>query len=452
MSTPHARTPWPTLPAILALLLASFAHAQDRPLAFTNATLIPVSSPDIENGTLVVHRGRILAVGGPNTPIPPDATRVDARGKVIMPGLVDTHSHIGGGSGADRSATIQPSVRILDSINPFDSGFRRAVAGGLTTLNVMPGSGHLLSGQTIYLKLRAAPSSDADDHRPARTIEDLMIRDQAGIAMGGLKMANGTNPMGAPPFSATRARHAALVREQFIRAQEYRRRMNSDRKPERNLSLEALVEVLEGRRIVHHHTHRADDIATVLRLQREFGFRVVLHHVSEAHKLAPEIAAAAPAEPKGPGVIGCSAIIVDSPGGKLEAAELILETPGVLERAGVNTALHTDDWITDSRLFLRMGALAVRAGMSRQAALRALTLAGAEMLDLEDRIGSLEPGKDADFVVLSGDPFSLYTRVEQTWVEGTLVFDLSRPADRLHAVGGYGAGRDQEPYFCCFGN
>lgn len=167
--------------------------------------------------------------------------------------------------------------------------------------------------------------------------------------------------------------------------------------------------------------------------------------------MAPEIAAAAPKAPKAPGVIGCSAILVDSPGGKLEAAELVLETGGVLESAGVNTALHTDDWITDSRFFLRMGALGVRAGMSREAALRSLTLAGAEMMDIEHRVGSLEPGKDADFIILSGDPFSTYTKVEQTWVEGTLVFDRARPADLLHAVGGYAAGRDQDPYFCCYG-
>src|SRR5690606_14573333 len=120
--------------------------------------------------------------------------------------------------------------------------------------------------------------------------------------------------------------------------------------------------------------------------------------------------------------------------------ELSLETGAVLERAGVDVAFHTDDWITDSRLFARSAALAVRAGMSRDKALEALTLAGARMLDLADRVGSLEVGKDADFVILDGDPFALRTRVQETWVEGTKVFDLEDPADRLHAEGGYGAG------------
>ena len=181
----------------------------------------------------------------------------------------------------------------------------------------------------------------------------------------------------------------------------------------------------------------------MLRLAQEFDFRVVLHHVSEAWKVADEIAAAgAP----------CSVILVDSPGGKLEASDVSFRTGGVLERAGVNVAFHTDDWITDSRLFLRMAALAVRAGMSREGALRALTLAGAEMMDMGDRTGSLEAGKDADIVVLDGDPFSVYTKVLETWVEGERRFDRTDAKDRLYAEGGYGASHDIDPYFCCFGN
>ena len=166
------------------------------------------------------------------------------------------------------------------------------------------------------------------------------------------------------------------------------------------------------------------------------GFRVVLHHVSEGWKVAEEIAAAE---------IPCSIIVVDSPGGKPEARELVLETGGVLERAGVSVAFHTDDYITDSRLFLRSPALAVRAGMSREAALAGVTLAAAEMIDLGDRVGSLTPGKDADFVLLSGDPLSVYTQVLETWVEGERVFDRADPDDLLVATGGFGAG-DPRPF------
>jgi imidazolonepropionase-like amidohydrolase len=421
--------------ALFALALGPAPFGRAEPIAFENARLIPVDAPEIESGVLLIEDGKIVAVGpAADVGIPPGARRIDASGKTIMPGLVCTHSHLGGIGGADGSAPIQPDVRVSDSINIRAPGFRRAVAGGLTTLNLMPGSGHLLSGQTIYVKLR-----------DAGTIEEAAIRNPDGSIAGGLKMANGTNSMRAAPFPGTRGKSAALVREQFIKAREYQAKCerfadDPEKRPARDLGLECLAEALSGKRVIHHHTHRHDDIMTVLRLQREFGFRVVLHHVSEGWRVAEEIAAAgAP----------CSVILVDSPGGKLEAANLIFETGGVLERAGVLTAYHTDDWITDSRVFLRMAALGVRAGMSREGALASVTLAGAKMLDLEERIGSLTPGKDADFAILSGDPFSVYTKIEQTWVEGNQVFDRADPNDRLYAVGGYGAGEEAKPYLCC---
>lgn len=416
---------------------ASAPAAEDRQ-AFVGARLLTISGGEIEDGVLVVADGRIEAVGSrAEVSIPVDAAmhQFDA-GMVIMPGLVDTHSHISRAWAADRSEPIQPDVSVIDAIDVRDSGLQRSQAGGITTANLMPGSGHLLSGQTLYLKLK-----------DGNTIDELLIHDENGWAMGGMKMANGTNSRKEPPFPGTRGKSAALVREQFVRAVEYRDKLaraadDPDKAPERDLGLEALLEVLAGKRIVHHHTHRHDDILTVLRLRDEFGFRVVLHHVSEGWKVADEIAAAG---------VPSSIIVVDSPGGKLEARDLVFETGGVLERAGAAVAYHTDDWITDSRLFLRSPAFGVRAGMSREGALKAVTLAAAEMLDLGHRIGSLEVGKDADFIVLSGDPLSVYTRVEQTWVEGEQVFDRSRDDDRLWAVGGYGAGEPREVDLCCYG-
>ena len=147
--------------------------------------------------------------------------------------------------------------------------------------------------------------------------------------------------------------------------------------------------------------------------------------------------------------VPCSVILVDSPGGKQEAIDIAYRTGRVLDEAGAMVAFHTDDLITDSRWFRRMPALAMRAGLDRQTALESLTLHGAAMLDLDDRIGSLEAGKDADFVVLDGDPFSIYSKTLETWVEGRKVFDLSNPKDRLYAVGGPGAGQPQRPYLCC---
>ncbi len=416
-------------------MLAPISAAQQTPVAFTGAHVIPITGPAIPDGVVVVQGGKITAIGPTNNvTIPPDAERIDAAGKVIMPGLIDTHSHVGGGWAADGSAPIQPDVRVLDSINVRDSGFIRCRAGGLTTLNIMPGSGHLLSGQTIYAKLRKAS-----------TIDDFLIRDDQGRILGGMKMANGTNSQREAPFPGTRSKSAALVRQKYIKAQEYRKKLQQgaadpEKMPDRDLELEGLVEVLEGRRVVHHHTHRADDIVTVLRLKQEFGFKLVLHHVSEAWKIPDEIAKAQ---------VPCSVIVVDSPGGKIEAMNMNLATGAILDKAGVMVGFHTDDWITDSRLFFRSAALAVRAGMSRDKALHALTLAGAKMIELDHRIGSLEVGKDADLIVLSGDPLSVYTKVLQTYVEGVKVFDRTDPNDLLFAVGGYGAGRDQVSHVCC---
>ncbi len=414
-----------TLSAALvgAVAAAGALGAQEQPHAFRGATLLPIAGQPIQNGVLVVQGGKITAIGGADTPIPAGAVVHDATGKTIMPGLVDTHSHIGGGDGGDRSTPMHPSVRILDAIDARDDGIQKAQAGGITTVNVMPGSGLLLSGQTVYLKLR-----DGND------IYDLAYcRDVLRDICGGMKMANGTNPRGEPPFPGTRARAASMMRERFVRAQEYRdkarRAGGLDKVTPRVLEMEGLVEVLDGRRTVHFHTHRADDILTALRLAQEFGFRIVLHHVSEAWKVADDIARAGAAS---------SIIVVDAPGGKLEAIDTRYENGVALERARALVGFHTDDGITDSRWFLRQAGLGVRAGMSRERALEAMTIAGARMLGLQDRVGTLERGKDADFVVLSGDPFSVYTRVEQTWVEGSKVFDFADANDRMYAVGGFG--------------
>jgi len=414
---------------LLVLATATAVSAETR--AFVNARIIPISGAPIEKGTLVVTDGKIVAVGASGAvKIPGGATTVDLAGKTVMPGLVDSHSHIGSPAGGDSSAPIQPDVRVLDAIDVRAMSIRRAQAGGITTANVMPGSGHLLSGQTLYLKLRKGS-----------TIDDLEIQLPDGRMAGGLKMANGTNSIranGTGPFPGTRAKSAALVREQFVKAVEYRDKVhkaNGDatKMPSRDLAMEALVEVLDGKRTVHFHTHRHDDIVTVIRLSQEFGFKPVLHHVSEGWKVADEIAKAG---------LFASVIVIDSPGGKQEALENKMSTAAVLDKAGVVVGFHTDDYITDSRIFLRSAGLAVRAGLPRDKALYAMTMAGARMLGLDSRLGSLESGKDADFIVLSGDPLSVYTHVEQTWVEGKKVFDRSVPEDRLVATGGYGMGRD----------
>ena len=273
-----------------SIFLCAAALAQEKPIAFINAKIIPITGAPIEQGILIVQNGKIVTVGDARTVrLTADLQKFDLAGKVIMPGLIDTHSHIGEGSGADGSGPIQPEVRLLDGLNPRAASIQRARSGGITTANVMPGSGHLNSGQTLYLKLRDG----------AIKIDDLLIWETAGRYAGGIKFANGTNPLraGGGNFPGTRARSAALVRDQFIKAKDYQAKVakagnDAAKLPPRDLAMEALVEVLEGKRVVHFHTHRHDDIMTVLRLQKEFGFKVVLQHVSEAWKVAEEIAKA----------------------------------------------------------------------------------------------------------------------------------------------------------------
>lgn len=408
----------------LALLIPCTSIAQEGPQVFRGAKIIPIAGDEIASGVLVVEDGKILAVGPEGSvDIPSDATVVDVSGKVIMPGLVDTHSHIGEGDGGDRSSALHPDVRILDAINPRSDTFKKALAGGITSVNVMPGSGHLMSGQTLYLKLRKA-----------NVIEDMLfVDDPVNEVAGGLKMANGTNPLGEGAFPGTRAKSAAMVRELFIKARDYQDKIekadgDEEKMPKRDPGMEALIEVLEGKRIVHHHTHRHDDILTAIRLSKEFGYRLVLHHVSEAWKVADQIAEAD---------IPASIIVLDSPGGKMEAVDIKYSNGPELEEAGALVGYHTDDGITDSRVFLRSAAFGVRAGMSRKSALEAVTIANAKMMDIEERVGTLEQGKDADFIILSGDPLSVYTHVEQTWVEGKKRFDRSDAEDKKYATGGY---------------
>ena len=457
---------------LMTVLLAGMptAQAQDpppKPLVLQGATIYTVTQGVIQTGTIIIQAGKITAVGptGEIT-IPADATVKDLSGQVIIPGLVDTHSHIGVASRPhvaahadtnEMTGPVQSGLRALDAISPADPGIRMAQAGGITTANIMPGSGNVVGGQTAYVKYRGY------------TIDDMLIHPTGSNSVqGGMKMANGENPKQAygsqKKAPATRMAVAALQRQLFVKAQNYQKKWEAyaqaqqqaqkqgqdqdaqaateestkgpAKEPERDLTLEPVVEILQGKRMVHFHTHRADDILTALRLADEFGFKLVLQHVTEGYKVAQEIARRN---------VPCSIIVLDSPGGKHEAAQFAFANASVLEKAGVTVAIHTDDPVTDSRFLLRAAALAVRGGMSEEGALKALTIHGAKMLDLQDRVGSVEVGKDADLVVLSGPPFSVYSQVLATYVEGAVVFDRNRPDDKRYATGGFAvAGRYPE--------
>jgi imidazolonepropionase-like amidohydrolase len=429
-------------------LLLGLAHAGEA-VVFIGATVHPVSGPPIEDAVLVFGRdGKIQELrAGATGALPASAEVVDLTGKHVIPGLVDTHSHVGGGRLHDSLKPMQPGISAVDAIDPSHVSVARARAGGLTTINVMPGSGKLMGGQTAYLKLREGNIVDdlllCPEPPAAGEGEGPPLR-RAGVC-GGMKMANGTNPQGKGGDPRSRMGAAFLQRQAFAEAKALHDQTvawqdadeagwSDKKKARKGLELpgldteqRAMLQVLDGTRTVHFHTHRTDDIVTALRLQEEFGFRLVLQHVSEGWKVA---------ELLGERQAMLSLILVDSPGGKEEAVEHTPSNAAAMEQAGALVALHTDDPITDSRLFLRMAGIAVRGGMTEAGALAALTLNPAKMMGLDDRVGSIEHGKDADLVVLSGPPLSTWTQVEQTWVEGTKVFDRSRPADHALAVGG----------------
>lgn len=391
---------------------------QDKVIVFTGARILPITSPPIDNGTIILKNDKILAVGK-DIAIPANARVVDATGKVIMPGIVDTHSHVGAsGDTNERSKKVNPELRILDSFNPSDPKIKVALAGGITTVNVMPGSGNVIGGQTIYIKLTGD------------TVDDMLVPG----SIGGMKFANGTNPKGEKAPN-TRMATAAMAREAFYKAKAYIDKRNAAAKdpkkdpPEFDIGNQAMAEILEGKRILHFHSHRMDDIATVLRLKKEFGFRLVIQHGTESYKLADMLANTKD--------VYVSHILIDSHGGKHETMELRIDGAAILEKAGVKLALHSDDGVIDSRFLIRTAGLAMRGGLSRQGALEALTINGAKMLDLADSVGSLEVGKDADLAIFDGDPLSLYSKVLETWINGEKVYDFTDPKQRLFATGGY---------------
>ncbi|MBX9585085.1 MAG: amidohydrolase family protein, partial [Gemmataceae bacterium] len=405
-----------------------------NPLVLSNLTLYTgAADGPIPNAMLVVADGKVVYAGPADKApaLPVGGASRDLKGAVVIPGLVDTHSHVGiyprpavpaHSDGNETSGPAQPGLRALDSILPDDPGVRMATAGGVTTANIMPGSGNVIGGQTLYVKLRG------------RTVEAMRLTGKlpdGTEVLGGLKMANGENPKGygrrgQAPF--TRMKVAALQREQFVKAKEYKAKLAAGDKVDRDLSLEPLVEVLDKKRTVHFHCHRADDLLTAVRLAEEFGFELVLQHATEGYRVADIL---------GKKKVPASLTLVDSPGGKAETIGVLEENAAALDKAGVPVAINTDDSITESRFSLRTGAIAVRGGLSEGAALKAWTLTPARLMHLDHRLGSLEKGKDADFVVLSGPPFSTYTQVLETYIDGVKVFDRSNKADWAYQAGGF---------------
>lgn len=381
-------------------------------VAIVGGHVVPIDTDPIENGTVLLDGATITAVGGPDVAVPDGALVVDAAGRWVLPGFIDAHAHVGvheeaeGWAGQDTNEMTDPvtaHVRALDAINPADLGFRDAIGGGVLAVNVNPGSGNAIGGQTVALRCWG------------RTVDEMALRSPSGV-----KSALGENPKRiygeAKKTPSTRLGTAAVIREAFTKARNYMAKWENaqpESPPERDLKMESLASVLRVDIPWRQHCHRADDIATAMRIAREFGYRLVIDHGTEAHLLADIIAA------RGiPVVIGP----LFTSRSKVELRNRSLANPGKLAAAGVVIAITTDHPVVPIHFLIHQATLAVKEGLDPETALRAITINPARIAGIDDRVGSLAPGKEADVVVWSGDPLDVLSRVERAFVAGREVY------------------------------
>lgn len=373
-------------------------------IAITNAHVVPIESEPFD-GTVVVEDGRISAMG-PKVRIPRKAEVIDAEGQWLLPGFIDAHTHLGvheeseGKEGDDTNEMTDPvmaAVRALDGINPHEMGFDDALAGGVTTVNVNPGSGNPIGGLCVAL------------HTHGRYIDEMVLRSPSG-----LKAALGENPKRVygeqKKTPSTRLGTAMVMRQAFVDAQNY---MGKNDDNARDLKLEALAMVLKREIPWRQHAHRADDIATALRIADEFGYELVLDHGTEAHVLADVIA-----EKGVPVLIGP----LFTSRAKVELRQRSLANPGKLAAAGVEISIITDHPVIPIHFLIHQATLSVKEGLDPRVALEAITINPAKVMGVADRVGSLAVGKDADLALWSGDPLDVMQRATQVFIGGKEVF------------------------------
>jgi imidazolonepropionase-like amidohydrolase len=398
-------------------------------IAITNGKVMTITQGTLERGTVLVEGGRIVAVGE-HVEIPEDAQVYDAAGKVVTPGLIDAHCHVGlfpdgigweHSDGNEMTDPITPHLRALDAVHPGDPAFKDLVAAGVTTVLTGPGSGNLIGGQWVCLKTMPRPS-----------VEQMVLLEPAGM-----KMALGENPKRVygeqKKAPSTRMGNAATLRTALVNAQNYLEKWRQyeveqaehqakieagdedarpPKPPERDLKLEALGKVLRREMKARVHAHRADDMLTAIRIAEEFNLDLTLEHATEGYKIADILAAKQIPVTAGP--ILFSRV-------KYELKDMTPRNPGIMAKAGVKVAIQTDEMSAVKYLPIN-AALAVREGMPEEEALKAITIHAAQIIGVADRVGSLEAGKDADIVVFSGHPFDYRTVAELVLVNGQVAY------------------------------
>lgn len=383
-------------------------------VAIVGGRVVPVTGEPIEGGTVVIHDGKIAAVGE-NVKVDRDLPVIDATGQWVLPGFVEAHGHVGiheegnAWAGNDTNELTDPvgaRFRALDAINPADEGFKDALSGGVTSAVVKPGSGNPIGGQTVAIKTWG------------RMVDDMII-----AAPASMKSALGENPKRVygekKQTPSTRLGVASVIRDALRQTQDYVQRRDeaeSDGKTfTRDGNYEALADVLSGEVPWCQHTHRADDIATAIRLADEFGYRLIINHGTEGHLLADEIA-----ERDLPVIIGP----LFTSRSKVEVNQRHLRNPGLLAQAGIQIAITTDHPVVPIDFLVYQAILAIKDGLDPHTALQSITINPASMLGLSDRVGSLETGKDGDVVIWDGDPLEVMNRARQVIINGQPVYSF----------------------------
>jgi imidazolonepropionase-like amidohydrolase len=382
-------------------------------IAITGGRIVPMDGEPIESGTVLVVDGVITAVGA-DVAVPDGIETVDATGRWVLPGFVDAHAHVGideegvGWAGDDTNEMTDPNgarMRALDAINPADVGFDDALSGGVTTVVVKPGSGNPIGGQTVAIKTWG------------RVIDEMVVKSPASV-----KSALGENPKRVygdkKQLPSTRQGVAAVIRDALTKAQDYRaRRDHAAQKGEpfdRDPTSEVLVRVLDGELPWCQHTHRADDIATAIRLADEFGYRLIVNHATEGFLLADLLAERG---------IPCIVGPLLTTRSKAELRQRTLANPGRLASAGVQVALTTDHPVVAIHFLVHQATFAVKEGMTPRDALTSITTNPAQMMGIADRVGALRPGLDGDVVIWDGDPLDVMSRAVRVFVGGVDAYE-----------------------------
>ncbi len=399
------------------LISLKIASAQSKTeVLIRNATVMTAAKGTLEDTDILIQNGKIARIGK-NLKASSNAQTIDATGKFVTPGIVDCHSHTMMDAVNEFSYSVTSMTRIRDVLNPTDIAIYRGLAGGVTAANLLHGSANSIGGQNSTVKFKYG-----------KPVEDFLIKD----APPGIKFALGENvkrtnfnptPGQTPRYPRTRMGVMEVIRDAFVRAKDYKkewddfRAKKSNIQPRRDLELEPLVEVIEGKRLVHAHGYRSDEHLNLLLIADEFGFKIAtLQHALEAYKIAPEIAK------RGTG----ASIFADSWSYKLEAYDSIPYNGYLLWKAGVVVSINSDSNERMRRLNLDAAKMMKYGGVPEEEALKMITLNPAKQLGIDKRTGSIETGKDADIVIWTAHPFSVYARPEMTLIEGEIYFDRTK--------------------------